>query len=243
MPLYKTRGIVLRVLKYNEADKIVHLLSEDGIISAIAKGSRKTKSRYGGVIEVFCEVDFVLHEGKSLHTVTQASSVNSFKNIRRDFNKYLIASAVVELIDKISMSEQKDLPIFSLLEDFLKFMDEATQVSLLILPYMDWQIMHNLGIFPHIDIEEGLPEAWLNFSEGKIQKFDDPSKNTLRLEPLTIRLLKSIINLNFEKVNTIKLSDEFIKNFINLTESFIKYQLQVNLKTRGYIEVSAFKQD
>jgi DNA repair protein RecO (recombination protein O) len=82
----KTEGIVLRSLRYGEADRILHLYTPDrGRISAIAKGVRRAKSRFGGRLEPFFRLDLVLYEGRSdLLTVTSAETVAAHARLRDD---------------------------------------------------------------------------------------------------------------------------------------------------------------
>jgi len=80
----KTEGIVLRSLRYGEADRILHLYTPDrGRVSAIAKGVRRAKSRFGGRLEPFFRLNLVLHEGRSdLLTVTAAETVDGYPRLR-----------------------------------------------------------------------------------------------------------------------------------------------------------------
>jgi DNA repair protein RecO (recombination protein O) len=82
----KTEGIVLRSLRYGEADRILHLYTPDrGRVSAIAKGVRRAKSRFGGRLEPFFRLDLVLYEGRSdLLTVTSAETVAAHPRLRED---------------------------------------------------------------------------------------------------------------------------------------------------------------
>ena len=73
---YKTEAVVLRSLRFGEADRILHLYTRDsGRVGAIAKGVRKTKSRFGARLEPLSHVELVLHQGSGeLHTVTGADA-------------------------------------------------------------------------------------------------------------------------------------------------------------------------
>jgi DNA repair protein RecO (recombination protein O) len=81
----KTEAVVLRSLRYGEADRILHLYSSDhGRIAAIAKGVRKARSRFGGRLEPCSRVALVLHQGRSeLLTVTGADTVAADQPCRR----------------------------------------------------------------------------------------------------------------------------------------------------------------
>ena len=81
---YKTEAVVLRSIRYGEADRILHLYSATrGRIGAIAKGSRRPRSRFGGRLEPFFRLDLVLHEGRGeLATVTGAHTVDGHPHLR-----------------------------------------------------------------------------------------------------------------------------------------------------------------
>ena len=75
MSLYRDTGVVLRTYKLGEADRIVVLLTaEHGKVRAVAKGVRKTKSRFGGRLEPLSHVSLLLYEGRELDIVTQAET-------------------------------------------------------------------------------------------------------------------------------------------------------------------------
>src|SRR3954451_17104293 len=80
----KTEAIVLRSLRYGEADRILHLYTRDrGRVSAMAKGVRRTRTRFGGRLEPFFRLDMVLYEGRSeLLTVTSAETVAPHARLR-----------------------------------------------------------------------------------------------------------------------------------------------------------------
>ena len=76
MPTYRDEAVVLRTHKLGEADRIVTMLSrEHGKIRAVAKGVRRTKSKFGARLEPFMVVDLQCHIGRSLDIVTQAESI------------------------------------------------------------------------------------------------------------------------------------------------------------------------
>ena len=96
MPLYKEQGIVLRSHKLGEADKIVTILTQgSGKVRAVAKGIRKTRSRFGARLEPLTHVSLLLYRGRSLDTVTQAEILSSFRTLRTGFD--LIAAVSDQL--------------------------------------------------------------------------------------------------------------------------------------------------
>src|SRR6266478_7361129 len=81
---YKTEAVVLRSIRFGEADRVLHLYTaERGRIGAVAKGIRKTKSRFGGRLEPLSHVELMLHRGSGeLHTVTGASLIRPHDRAR-----------------------------------------------------------------------------------------------------------------------------------------------------------------
>ncbi len=94
---------MLRGYPFGEADKVVVLLSPNhGKLRAVAKGVRKTKSRFGGRLEPFTHVDVLLYEGRNLDTITQVSVVEAHAHIRLDLDRVLAAGTMVEAIDAVA---------------------------------------------------------------------------------------------------------------------------------------------
>lgn len=104
MPLYRDEAVVLRTHKLGEADRIVTMLSRrHGKIRGVAKGVRRTASRFGARLEPFMVVDVQLYEGRSLDTITQAESLGSYgAAIAADYASYTAASAMVETADRLT---------------------------------------------------------------------------------------------------------------------------------------------
>ena len=104
MPTYRDDAIVLRTHLLGEADKIVTLLCKSrGKIRAVAKGIRKTSSRFGARLEPFTLVDVQLYEGKSLDIVQQADTIDAYSQaMGQDYAKYTAAMVMAETADKLT---------------------------------------------------------------------------------------------------------------------------------------------
>lgn len=102
--LYRDDAIVLRTHPLGEADRIITLLTRrHGKVRAVAKGVRRTGSRYGSRLEPFTLVDIQLHAGKSLHTVTQVETIEAFAaTISTDYGRFTAASAMLETTDRLT---------------------------------------------------------------------------------------------------------------------------------------------
>lgn len=104
MPLYRDEVVVLRTHKLGEADRIVTMLSrQHGKIRAVAKGVRRTASKFGARLEPFMVADAQFFEGRTLDVITQAESLGSYgAAITSDYASYTAASTMVEAADKLT---------------------------------------------------------------------------------------------------------------------------------------------
>ncbi len=136
MATYRDQAIVLRTQKLGEADRIITLFTrEHGRIKAVAKGVRRTKSRWGARLEPTSHVDLQLYTGKSLDTVTQAVSIEHFGDrLSEDYQKWTIASAILEAAERFTTHEHEPaLQQYLLLVGALKALAYETYDSSLIL--------------------------------------------------------------------------------------------------------------
>src|SRR5215471_19113791 len=108
MPLYKEQGIVLRATKLGEADKILTILTQgSGKVRAVAKGIRRTTSKFGARLEPMTHVSLLLYQGRSLDTVTQAEILSPFRASRRDFERIAAAETMLEAADKVAEEHER----------------------------------------------------------------------------------------------------------------------------------------
>jgi DNA repair protein RecO (recombination protein O) len=107
VPVYRDEAVVLRTHKLGEADRIVTLLTrQHGKVRAVAKGVRRTGSKFGSRLEPFMVADIQLYEGRSLDVVTQAESLGSYgADIAADYASYTAANAMVETADRVTEAE------------------------------------------------------------------------------------------------------------------------------------------
>lgn len=124
MAIRHDSGIVLRSYPFGEADKVVVLLSPlHGKLRTVAKGVRKTKSRFGARLESFMEVDVVLYEGRNLDLITQAELKSAFPSLRRDLEAVGIASTMAEVVDAVAQEDEASVALFELFRRGLSALD------------------------------------------------------------------------------------------------------------------------
>jgi DNA repair protein RecO (recombination protein O) len=126
---FKTEAIVLRSIRYGEADRILHLYSATrGRIGAIAKGSRRPRSRFGGRLEPFFRLQLVLYEGRGdLATVIAADTVAAHPELRGSGPTLTAAARACDAVLRLLDSEEPNPAAYNLLCRYLTILDGAGQ--------------------------------------------------------------------------------------------------------------------
>ncbi len=121
----KTQGIVLRSLRYGEADRILHLYTPDrGRIGAIAKGVRRSKSRFGGRLEPYFKLDLVLYQGRSdLFTVTSVETLAAHPRLREHGGALEGAARACEAVARVFDDGDPHSGVYHLLGNELALLD------------------------------------------------------------------------------------------------------------------------
>ncbi len=151
MGLKNDQGIVLRGFPFGEADRVVVILSPNhGKLRTVAKGVRKTKSRFGGRLEPFTHVDLVLYEGRNLDTITQVEIIEAFPALRSDLDRVLAAGTMVEAIDAVVQENESSLRPFLLLQRGLRTLESGAVHPDLLTAFL-LGIAEVVGIAPAFD--------------------------------------------------------------------------------------------
>lgn len=107
--LYRCEGVVIRRRDFGEADRLVTLMTDNyGKIRALAKGTRRTKSRLGGHLEPYARTSVLIAKGRNLDIITQASVVDPMHHLRTTERSILYASHWSELADKLMVEQQEN---------------------------------------------------------------------------------------------------------------------------------------
>jgi DNA repair protein RecO (recombination protein O) len=121
----RTEAIVLRSIRYGEADRILHLYTPgDGRLSAIAKGVRRARSRFGARLEPFFHINLILHEGRGeLHTVTGVDTVTAHAGLREHAATIDAAARACDAVARLFETPDPHPEVFRLLANELALLD------------------------------------------------------------------------------------------------------------------------
>jgi DNA repair protein RecO (recombination protein O) len=124
---YKTEAVVLRSLRFGEADRVLHIYTLDrGRIGAVAKGIRRTKSRFGARLEPLSHVELVLHQGSGeLQTVTGVDLVRAHRPAREDPYRLGVGFIALEAMLRLFPEQEANPRAFEALTRFLDLLDEV----------------------------------------------------------------------------------------------------------------------
>jgi len=152
--VYRDDGIVLRTHKLGEADRIVTLLGRrSGRVRAVAKGVRRTKSRFGARLEPFTHVDLQLYTGRSLDVITQAETLRPYgEPLAADYPRYTTGTAMLETAERFTPVEKEPaLRQFLLLVGGLRALGEGEHDPRLVLDAYLLRSLAVAGYAPALD--------------------------------------------------------------------------------------------
>jgi DNA repair protein RecO (recombination protein O) len=166
--LYKDEAVVVRTMRLGEADRIVTFIGRsNGKIRGVAKGVRRTKSRFGGRLEPFTHVSLVMWRGKSdLDTVTQVEVLEPFRPIRENLDRFALGEVMLEACDRVVQEREPSGRVLNLLVDSLH--DLSSQCSPLVLASFLLRLSGVAGFAPSMDrcADCGAPASWFSPGQG-----------------------------------------------------------------------------
>ncbi len=140
----------MRTWKLGEADRIISIVTEGrGKVRAVAKGVRKTSSRFGSRLEPLSHVSLLLYEGRNLDIVSQAESIDHWKELRGDLDRLGRATAVVEAVDAVVQEGQHAPQLYRMLVGALRSL--SSNDSPLVVPAFFWKLLAEEGFRPILD--------------------------------------------------------------------------------------------
>lgn len=237
MALRRDQGIVLRGYPFGEADKVVVLLSPNhGKLRAVAKGVRKTKSRFGGRLEPFTHVDVLLYEGRNLDTITQVSIVESFPHLRLDLDRVVAAGTMVEAIDAVAQEGTGSHRQFLLLQRGLRALEAGPVHPDLVASFL-LKLAGVVGVAPALEAcaECGSGNDLVRFSlaaGGVVCARCSPGQGVKLREGLTAHLAV----LSRAELTELPPPGDLSRDAIGLTRRFVEYHLERRLESLSLLD-------
>ena len=243
MGLYRDEAIVLRTQKLGEADRIVTVLSHrHGRIRAVARGIRRTSSRFGARLEPFSHVDLQLAEGRSLHVVTQAETLEPMAmTIGADYRAYTAGTAMLEAADRLAGEDlEPAVQQFLLLVGGLRVLVGGEREPSLVLDAFLLRSLAVAGYAPSFDdcARCGLPGPHRAFSPpaGGVVCPGCRPPGAAAPAPATVRLLSALLTGDWEHASG---ADERTRRESSgLVAAYLAWHLERGLRSLSHVDRS-----
>lgn len=148
--LYRDVGVVLRTYKLRESDRIVVMMTADnGKVRAVAKGVRKTRSKFGARLEPMSHVKVLLYRGRELDIVSQAESVEPLSPLLSSLDRASQGIAAIEAVDQLGLEREPNPQLYRMTVGVLRTI--AEQPAALNVPAFYWKLLRAEGLEPQLD--------------------------------------------------------------------------------------------
>lgn len=232
------QAIVLRAYPFGDADRVVVLISpNNGKIRTVAKGVRKTKSRFGGRLEPFTHVDLILYEGRNLDTITQVAIVEPFRQLRKDLDSVVAAGLMVEAVDAVAQEDESSVRLFLLLQRGLKALDAGLYTGDLVTSFL-LKLAEVVGVAPALAACAtcGRTESLSRFSfaAGGVLCSTCHHDGGVRLRSGITRYLEVLARA--ELMSLPQVDPDLSREAMGIARRFVEYHLDRKLSSMAAIE-------
>jgi DNA repair protein RecO (recombination protein O) len=149
--LYRDTGVVLRTYKLGESDRIVVLMTEQhGKVRAVAKGVRKTRSKFGARLEPMSHVNVLLYRGRELDIVSQAESVEPLAPMLSSLDRASQGIAAIEAVDQLALDREPNPRLYRMVVGVLRTI--AERPAALNVAAFYWKLLAAEGLEPQLDV-------------------------------------------------------------------------------------------
>lgn len=243
MPLYRDEAIVLRTHKLGEADRIITLLTrQNGRVRAVAKGVRRTTSKFGSRLEPFTHVDLQLADGRNLDTITQAETLSPFGAVvGGDYERYTAGTAMLEAAERLVTEEREPaVQQYLLLVGGLRALTAGEKPPRAVLDSYLLRSLAVAGYAPSFDTCAlcGLEGAhrWFNPSAGGVLCATCRIPGSATVTPETLTLLSALLTGDWEAV---ALADgRAARDASGLVAAYLTWHIERGLRSMAYVERS-----
>ena len=241
MSLYRDEAIVLRTQKLGEADRIITLLTrEHGRVRGVAKGVRRTKSKFGARLEPGSHIDIQLYTGRTFDTVTQVESIENYgEALTDDYTRWTIAGTILEAAERFTSHEHEPaMQEFKLVTGAMKALAENKYDSSMIL---DAYLLRSLavgGYAPSLvncsKCDAAGPHRYFSLVGGGSVCADCRPSASATPAPETLKLMSDLISGDWESAMASELRNRREAN--GLIAAYLQWHLERGLRSLQIVE-------
>lgn len=232
----KKTGIILKTQDYKENASLLTILTDEGLITLILRGAKKSSSKNHLLNNVFSEISFNQTMDKTLNTLTEAIVLNSHYNIYQDIIKLNYIYVIIEKVLVLNTSITDYKTLYSFVKKVLNLMDDTNYPNILT-SLFEWKLCFLLGIGPSINrcvvCNKKTELNYLCINLGGILCGECKDKHSLHYDNEISTMMKYLYLVNVDLVN-----DDFLSKY----QSFYKemdfiinqyYEFYLDFKSRS----------
>ena len=240
----RTETIVLRHQVFGEADRLLTLLTPShGKLRAIAKGVRRPSSRKSGHLDLYMRADVLLSRGRNLYIVTQAQTIDAYRQLREDLVRSSYASCSVELLDSFTPDGDPNIDLYWLLEKMLSRINVSNNLSITMRHY-ELHLLEMVGFRPELEFCLGNNEL----IQPEDQYFDaiaggvicpncgSGQSNVWPVSMDTLKLMRFLQRNTYSSIQNLTVRTEVASELEKIQLHYITVQLEKQLKSVDFLD-------
>ena len=236
----KCKGVVLREVEFGEADKLIDILtSEHGVITARAKGVRRTQSPLKSACQILSYSDFTLFEYRDKSTVQEAESIEQFRSLRDDIELLSLGSYFAQASSVVSQADAQNPELLSLLLNALYALSVLKKPQLLVKAAFELRLACIAGFTPFLNAcvicGAAAPDRF-DLSQGAFQCAAHPHEGGIRL-PVTDAVRSAMQYICWcepKRLFSFSLSENSLTELSSITEAYLMTQLEHSFYTLDF---------
>ncbi|MEG2205780.1 MAG: DNA repair protein RecO [Oscillospiraceae bacterium] len=237
-----TMGLVIKEVKTGEADRIIHILTQDGVINAIAKGSQRLKSKLFSSTSLFCYAEFTLFNGKSMYIVDEAEVKEVFFGVRQSVEGMALAMYFAELAATLLPQGDEAKALLRLVLNSLSFIAAQKLDFKLLKPLFELRTLTLSGYMPDIVACASCAKYdggnfYFDVIAGEILCAECAVKRSLtpNIDSATLAALRHIVFSNDEKLFAFTLGKSSINNMYNVVAQYTQCCIDKPMRSLDFL--------
>ena len=241
--IYSTDAIVLNNKKFSDSSLICNLYSKDyGKLSIIAKGARKIKNLNGAILQPLNYINLIYYykPKRNIQTYKEASIIQKYNDISDDYNKIILSSVILDIINYSSIEDNPCDIIFRLVNKTLEKINLSNSCNIIYyFIFFNIQLLIYLGYKPLIEkcyhCNKKLNTGFFNHTSGQLE-CSKCSNSKTKVNSSSIQLIKLFFNTHINKINQLfKLDEQSLNDINKYFFHYILYHIPNMKKSKAYI--------
>lgn len=234
-----TNGLVIRQVNYGEADRILHIFTEElGIVNALAKGARKYKSHQGSAAQLLCYGQFTLAPGRGMYRMQGASVLESFFALSQDIEKLALCTYLFDVTAALVQEQMSDRAALSLLLNTLYILANKDRPLALIKAVYELRLLllegfgANCGICSKCGKQEEL--SYFSNSAGGVVCQSCAAPGDIPLSAAALAALRYILDEPLERIFSFSLPEAELQALGKVSEKYLLYHIERSFPSLDY---------